>query len=199
MTMIDDTPFSSPSVAFFDSAGALLMIGPKNLPMPPGAASWSPLPTGYSDETHSWNSTSRTMVEDASKVEAKLISTVKADADRRKMTLLSRGDAKSTEYADQAAEVRFFWSLGGTATAVMGTIGVWSSARRAAVFPCATANAAEFGDTIDKAIGRFSAGMARSGGKEAIAAREQKICANIKAAAAPSAKRAAAAAAAWPA
>lgn len=199
MTMIDDTPFSSPSVAFFDGTGALLMIGPKSLPMPPGAASWSPLPTGYSDETHSWNSVARMMVEDAAKVEVKLITAVKMEAERRKMALLSSGGAKKTEYADQAAEVRFFWSLGGTATAVMGTIGLWSPARRAAVFPCATANAAEFGDTIDKAIARFSAGMAGSAGKEAIAAREQKVCANIKAAVAPGAKRSAAAAVAWPA
>lgn len=140
-----------------------------------------------------------TWVEDPANVEAILLTAIKAEAERRKMAFLSPGGAKSTEYSDQAAEVRFFWSLGGTTTAVLGLIGVWSPARRAAVFPCATANAAEFGDTIDKAIARFSAGMARSAEKEAIAAVEAKVCAAIKAATTASAKRAIAAAVTWPA
>jgi len=197
---MDDTPFSVPAVAFFDrDTGELLMIGPKDLRMPASSASWSPLPTGYSDQTHSWSASARMMMEDAEKVATKLLAIVKAEAEQRKMTLLTPGAAKKTEYAEQAAEVRLFWSLGDTAAAVMNTIALWEESRCMAVFPCAMANAAQFGDTMDKAIERFAVGIGRSASKETIAAKEQRICVDIKAAPTFYDKRAIFARRAWPA
>lgn len=198
--MIDDTPFSSPSVAFFDGAGALLMIGPKNLPMPAGATSWSPLPTGYSDETHTWNVSARMMVEDAGKVGARLLATVKAEAERRKMAYLSPGGAKKAEYAQKGAEVAFWDSLGGSTSAALTALGLLSPEVRQSKFGFAIADAAAFGDpNIAQAIGRFRVGMSASTKVPSIAATEAKACAAIKAAPTGSAKRAAAAAIIWPA
>ncbi|MEH3046515.1 hypothetical protein [Sphingomonas adhaesiva] len=180
------------------SDGALQYVAPVDLKPADPAMAWSALPVGYGDDTHVWSAASRQMVEDRAKVSAKLIAAIKAEAEVRKMRLLTAGGAKKTEYSDQAAEVRFFWSLGGSVTAILGAIGLWSSDRRAAVFPCAAANAAEFGDTIDKAIGRFSAGMKKSASKEKIAAVEARVCAAIEAASTAAAARAAAAAIVWP-
>lgn len=140
-----------------------------------------------------------TWIEDPAKVRAQLLAAVKAEAEARKMAFLSPGGAKKTEYADQAAEVRFFWSLGGSAQAIMGSIGLWSAARRAAVFPRAAANAAKFGDTIDKAIARFSAGMAKAAPANEIAAIEAQACDAINAAPTVAAMRAVVTGITWPA
>lgn len=193
-------PIQSVAAVFKRSTGELVHLAPAHL-LPAAndpILGISPLPSDFSEETWDWSKTTRTMVESTAKVEAVLIASIKVEAERRKMLVLSPGGAKKSEYAEQAAEVRFFWSLGGTVTAILGVIGLWSPERRAAVFPCATANAAEFGDTLDKAIGRFFAGMTSSSSKNAIAAREQRICAAIKAAATTSAKNAVAATATWP-
>lgn len=200
MTMMDDTPFSSPAVAFFDrDTGALLMIGPKTLPMPSEKATWSPLPTGYSDETHAWNAAARLMVEDPAKVEARLVTTIKADAERRKMAFLSPGGAKKAEYAQKAAEVAFWDSLGGSTSAALTAFGLLSPSVRQAKFGFALADAAAFGEpNIAAAIERFRSGMGSSTKVPAIAAAEARACSMIKAAKTPAAKRAAAAAVAWP-
>jgi hypothetical protein len=145
--------------------------------------------------TQRWSGTA--WIEDLAKVRDQLLADVKAEAESRKMALLSPGGAKKTEYSDQAAEVRFFWSLGGTVNAVMTAIGLMPPERRVALFPCAIDNAAEFGDTIDKAIARFAEGMRTSATRSKIAAREQKACAAIKAATTVAAARAAAAVI-WP-
>ncbi len=140
-----------------------------------------------------------TWIEDSAKVRAQLLAAVKAEAEARKMAYLTPGGAKTTEYSDQAAEVRFFWSLGGSVQAIMGTVGLWSADRRAAVFPRAVANAGQFGDTIDKAIARFLAGMAASAPANAIGAVEAKACAAIKAATTVAAMRAVVTGITWPA
>ena len=137
-------------------------------------------------------------VEDPAKAQIALLAAVKAEAERRKMLVLSLGGAKKTEYADKSAEVRMFNSLAGTLNAILAALTLMTAERRAIIFPYATADAAAFGDTIDKAIARFSTGMSTSATVPTIAAAEAKACAAIKAATTVAAKRAAAAAVTWP-
>lgn len=139
-------------------------------------------------------------LEDPAKVEALLTSAIKADAERRKMAYLSPGGAKKAEYAQKAAEVAFWDSLGGTTSAALTALNLLSPEVRQAKFGFALADAAAFGDTnITQAIGRFRVGMGASTKVPSIAAAEAKACAAIKAATTASAKRAAAAAIIWPA
>lgn len=139
-------------------------------------------------------------VEDPVKVEPVLLTLVKAEAERRKMSFLSAGGAKKAEYAQKAAEVSFYDSLGGSVIAILAAVGALTAAQRRAKFGYALADSAAFGDpTITNAIERFRTGMASSDKVPAIAATEAKACTAIKAATTASAKRAAAAAISWPA
>lgn len=129
---------------------------------------------------------------DLKALEPLLLANVKAEAERRKMLALTPGGAKKTEYADKAAEVRTWHTLGGTLTGVVAVLGLVAGAKMRATFPYAIADAAAFGDTVDKAIARFSVGMSSSATVPAIAAAEAKACAAIKAATTAAGKRAAA-------
>lgn len=144
-----------------------------------------------------WNGSA--WVEDAAKVEAGLLALLKAEAERRKMTFLSAGGAKKAEYAQKAAEVAFWDSLGGTVTAIVAAFNLLPASARQAKFGYALADAAAFGDTVQDAIARFRAGMTSSQKVPSIAAVEAKGCAAIKAATTAAAKRAAATAVNWPA
>ncbi|MEH3121074.1 MAG: hypothetical protein PGN16_03695 [Sphingomonas phyllosphaerae] len=139
-------------------------------------------------------------VEDPVKVEAILLPSIKAEAERRKMGFLSAGGAKKAEYAQKAAEVSFYDSLGGSLTTILAALNALTAAQRRAKFGYALADAAAFGEpTITPAIERFRAGMAGSDKVPAIAAAEARACAAIKAATTAAAKRTAAAAVSWPA
>lgn len=145
-----------------------------------------------------WSGTA--WIDDIAKVREQLLADVKAEAESRKMSFLSAGGAKKAEYAQKAAEVSTFDSLGGTILAIIAAIGGMSAAQRQAKFGYALADAAAFGEpAIDKAIERFRVGMAGSSKVPAIAAAEAKACAAIKAATTVTAARAAAAAINWPA
>lgn len=136
--------------------------------------------------------------DDPAKVEVQLLAAIKAEAERRKMMVLSPGGAKKTEYADKAGEVRQMKTLGGTVTAALAAVAVLSVSRQASLFPYAAADAAAFGDTVVDAFNRFMGGMTSSATVPTIAAAEAKACAAIKAATTAAAKRTAAAAVAWP-
>lgn len=157
------------------------------------------LPTGWPTSI-AWDRALRGFVDlvpeayftDAKALEPVLLAIVKAEAERRKMLALTPGGAKKTEYADKAAEVRTWHTLGGTLTGVIAVLGIVTGAKMRATFPYAIADAAAFGDTVDKAIARFSVGMTSSATVPAIAAAEAKACAAIKAASTVASKRAAA-------
>lgn len=166
------------------------------------SANWSQLgpvlPTGY--EPNMLALVSGSWVEDPAKVEPVLLTLIKGEAERRKMGFLSAGGAKKAEYAQKAAEVSFYDSLGGTVVTILAAIGALTAAQRRAKFGYALADAAAFGEpTITNAIERFRSGMASSDKVPAIAAMEAKTCAAIKNATTAVAKRAAAAAVSWPA
>lgn len=157
------------------------------------------LPSSFNDQTWVWNAAKRQFLEDPAKVEAVLIAQVKDAAEIKKMGFLSAGEAKKAEYAQKAAEVSFYDSLGGSVTTILAALGAMTPAQRRAKFGYALADAAAFGEpTITPAIERFRLGMASSDKVPAIAAAEAKGCTAIKAAPTASAKRAAASAIAWP-
>lgn len=195
------TPIVSTVAVFRKATGELLHVTTPALA--PAASDVNltavALPTGFDEQTWTWDATKRQFVEDAAKVESVLIARVKDTAESKKMGFLSSGGAKKAEYAQKAAEVSFYDSLGGSVVTILAAIGAMTAAQRRAKFGYALADAAAFGDpTITNAIERFRSGMASSDKVPAIAAAEAKGCTAIKAAATPSAKRAAASAIAWP-
>lgn len=193
-----DAVLSVPDVAIFKvETGALVLIGPTGTIARDGQ-SWVPLPTGYSDETHSWSTSARMMVENAAKVEARLIADIKATAEAKKMALLSSGGAKKAEYAEKRQEVISYDTLASGVGGIVATLTSITTPRRAVMFAHATADAAAHGDTIGAAIERFRAGIAKSANTPAIAAAESAACDAIRAAGTIAAKRAAAAAVKWP-
>ncbi len=189
---------TSDIAVFVKSTGQLSHLAPSSIKPDDPLLGWVALPAGFSDETFTGNATTRTMVEVPAKVEAQLLAAVKAEAERRKMAVLSPGGAKKTEYADKAGEVRQMKTLGGTVTAALAAVAVLSASRQASLFPYAAADAAAFGDTVVNAFNRFMGGMTSSATVPTIAAAEAKTCAAIKAATTAAAKRAAVAAVAWP-
>lgn len=139
-------------------------------------------------------------IEDPAKVEAILLTSIKGEAERRKMLFLSPGGAKKAEYAQKAAEVAFWDSLGGTASAALTALGLLSPSVRQAKFGYALADAAAFSEpNIAAAIERFRVGMTSSTKVPTIAAVEARACSLIKAASTAAAKRAVASAVTWPA
>ena len=195
------TPIVSTMAVFRKATGELLHVTTPELAPAASDATLASiaLPAGFDDQTWVWNATKRQFIEDAVKVEAVLIAQVKDTAESKKMGFLSAGGAKKAEYAQKAAEVSFYDSLGGSVTTILAALGAMMPAQRRAKFVYALADAAAFGEpTITPAIERFRSGMASSDKVPAIAAAEAKGCTAIKAAATASAKRAAASAIAWP-
>ncbi len=140
-----------------------------------------------------------TWTDDAAKVQTLLISSIKAEAEARKMKVFSSGGAKKTEYADKMREVVAFESLGGTLTAMLSALALIPPDIRALRFAHVYADAAAFGDTPQAAVARFKAGIASSGSVATIAAAEAKACADIRAATTAAAKKTKASAVKWPA
>lgn len=135
----------------------------------------------------------------------RIIRAVKMDADRRKLAVVTALPFKTAEYSGKAGEVAA-WdaALGagiiGTVAQTLTAIDEWSTPRRSATFPWAIADAKAHGDTLDKAIGRFRAGMsAPRVTAYDIAGAEAVTCTAVRAAKTIAAKEAAAAAAPWPA
>ncbi|PCG09644.1 hypothetical protein COA17_07230 [Sphingomonas ginsenosidimutans] len=140
-----------------------------------------------------------TWIEDPAKVRAQLLAAVKAEAEGRKMTFLSNGGAKKAEYAQKAAEVAFFDSLGATVTLALAALNAMPAAVKQAKFGFALADAGAFGDTVPAAIERFRVGMTASNKVPTIAATEAKACAALKAATTVAAMRAVVTGITWPA
>lgn len=138
-------------------------------------------------------------VEDPAKVRAQLLAAVKAEAEARKMAWLSAGDAKKAEYAQKAAEVAFFDSLGATVTLALAALNAMPASVKQAKFGFALADAAAFGDAVPDAVARFRAGMGASTKVPTIAAAEAKACAALKAATTVAAMRAVVTGITWPA
>lgn len=135
----------------------------------------------------------------AAKLDAQLITAVKAEAETRKMNVASPGGFKKTEYADKRAEVAGWESLGGSLSAIVAAFNLLPVATREVKFAYAIADAAAFGDQPKDAIARFKAGMASAAAAPRLAAAEARACAAIRAAPTSAAKRAAVAAIVWPA
>ena len=168
-------------VAIFATAdGALAVLAPAGTALRTGQAS-VPLPAGYTPETWRWDATKRLMVEDFAKVKAATIQRLKDEAEQLKMRSLSQGGAKKAEYAANQAEVRDADQLGGALLTTISTLKLVTGGLEAR-FPQATANAAEFGDTIPDALNRFRGGIARSAPCPKISAREARVCSDIRAA-----------------
>lgn len=164
----------------------------------PQTMMWVASARGFLDvpQTTAWNGTA--WVEDVAKVEAALLAQVKAEAEQRKMLILTTGGAKKTEYADKYREVVAWDTLAGTAAQILIAFSALPSATRSLRFAYALADAAAFGDTPADAIARFKVGIGKSASIATIAAIEAKSCSRIKAASTIAAKRAAAAIT-WPA
>lgn len=188
------TDYVKSEIVIFDKAtGAKAMLAPASLKPTDPKQAWVALPAGFSEDTFSWNATTRVMAEDLAKVRAQLLAGVKAEAELRKMAFLSAGGAKKAEYAQKAAEVAFYDSLGGSVTTIVAAINLLTAAQRQAKFGYSLADAAAFGEpNIVNAIARFRGGMEGSNKVTAIAAAEAKACAAIKAATTIAAARTAA-------
>jgi hypothetical protein len=149
----------------------------------------------------SWSSSAKAFAEDPAKVEALLVPQVKAEAERRRMLLYTPNRGKMKIYERQDREVDSWYALGAAgalATTLLAAFNLLPAAVRSRKFRAAITNAAAMGDTVDKAIARFEAGIAANDqlvlNLEAI---EQRAVKNIKAAATAAAKRAAFAAIDW--
>ncbi len=159
---------------------------------------WAAMPRLLvSDGTERWDWSARAIVEDAARVETRLIALVKAEAERRKMEHASAGGYKKAEYAAKEREVAAWDALGATAGAILVAFMALAPAARAARFPYAVASAASFRDTPAAAIDRFRAGIARAAPIPRIAGVEEAACNAIRAARTAAAKRAAYAAIIW--
>lgn len=190
--MIDDTPISVASIALFDrDTGALAMICPGTFPLAAGQ-SWIRLPTGYSDETHGWDVTTRMMVEDPAKAEAKLLAALKAEAEKRKMAAVSPGGAKKLEYDDKAGEIIASSSV--TAAALNSLTKPAAMAK----YPSAATEQALTGEPLATILARYRAGAETSMPEiRRLSAIEQNATRQIRAATTAAGKRAAAAAINW--
>ncbi len=133
-------------------------------------------------------------VDDPAKVEAELVAAVKAEAERRRMLVMSPGGSKKAVYAMKAAEVEAWSALGSTTGAILTALGLMPATTRQRKFRFAIAEAARRGEAnIAAAITRFASGADAANVEAArIEAIEQVAVAAIKAAATATAKRAAA-------
>lgn len=195
------TPIVCTVAVFRKATGELVHLTTPALAPAPSDANLQAiaLPSGYDDQTWGWDAAKRQFIENPAKVEALLIAGVKETAETKKMAFLSPGGAKKAEYAQKAAEVSFWDSLGGTTSAALTALGLLSPAVRQAKFGFALADAAAFNEpNIAAAIERFRSGMSSSTKVPAIAAVEARACSLIKAASTAAAKRAAAASVSWP-
>jgi len=191
----------TPEIAVFDPVtGAIAYVTTKaNSPASSNTKLASVvLPKGYSEATWDWNATTRTFVENAAKVEAVLIATVKDEAEQRKMMMATPGGMKKAEYAEKRAEVLAWKALGASVGSILAAFNLLPMATRQTRFAHALDDSAEFGDTPADAIARFEAGMTQAAPTTRISAREARTCAKIRAATTIAGKRAAAASLVWP-
>lgn len=179
-------------IAIFNAAdGTLAVLGPAGTPLRPGQASVA-LPAGYSPETFDWNAATRTMIENAAKVEATLLPLVDTQRETFQMTVLTPGGAKKYVYNRKAAEAI---AASGIVATVLNALTLVDKKRK---YPFAYAESALTGDTLSTVLARFEAGMNTSAIENArIEAVAQKAKRDIKAATTVTAKRAAYAAINW--
>ncbi|WP_230771131.1 hypothetical protein [Sphingomonas sp. Leaf4] len=133
-------------------------------------------------------------VDDIAKVEADLIDGIKAEAERRRMLVLSPGGSKKSVYAMKAAEIEAWNALGSTTGAILTALGLLPASTRQRKFRFALAEAARRGEAnIAAAIQRFGAGADSANAEAArVEAIEQVAVAAVKAATTVAAKRTAA-------
>ena len=152
-------------------------------------------PGDYTAKTYLYNGSN--FVEDVARLEAEMISVIKSEAELKKMAAMSAGGAKKTEYAAKERELATRNTLGGTLSAIAVALNAMTVERRALLFPYHVADAAAFGDTLDASFARTSAGMATSASVPALAAKEAKLCYDIRHATTTVAKRVLFAARSW--
>lgn len=140
-------------------------------------------------------------IESPAKVEAALISAVKAESERRTMLIYTANRGKMREYGKKNQEVIDFRKLGneGAAATVLNTLfAALPGAAKKRSFIYSQADAARRGDTVADAIARFEAGMnAAEIVVASLKAVEAAGCAAIRAATTAAGKRAAFAAINW--
>lgn len=159
-----------------------------------------PVPAGWPDGAR-WDGPSRSFLlgEDPARVEAELVTAVKAEAERRRMLVLSPGGSKKSVYALKQAEVEAWNELGTTAAVALASFLQLPAVKQKRRFRFAMADAAARNETNPaSAIARFAVGADAANNEAArIEAIEQKAVAAIKAATSATAKRAAFAATNW--
>lgn len=181
------------AIAVYDRAtGAMSYLAPADHRPTDASLTWVALPAGF-DATWKWEAAKRSMIEDATRVEAQLIAEVKAEAERRKMLAMSPGGAKKAEYAEKRAEVAAWDSLATAPAAILAAFNALPKEVRESRFGHVLADAAAFGDTPVAAIARFRAGMGKAAALRTVSALEAKTCADVRAASSIAGKRAAAA------
>jgi len=186
------------AVAIYNVAdGKLILIGPTGT-MPRSGQGWTPLPTGYSEDTFAWNASVKMMVEDLGRVKAVLVAEIKAEAEQRNMQLLTAGGAKKAEYAEKRQEVISYDSLATGVGGIVQAMTTLATPRRKVMLAHAEADAVAHGDTVAAAIERFRGGINRAATTPLIAAAEAAACDAIRAATTAASARAAAAAVKWP-
>ena len=147
---------------------------------------------------HTWSG--RAWVESPTLVEAMLISAVKATNAGLVQTLYSVGYGKQKKYSRKQQEVSDWHALSSTVQTVTGLLALFNALpalTQKQKFRFAINDAAVRGDTIDKAIARFEAGINVEDQVASWEAIELKACADIKAASTAAAKRAVYAAIVW--
>lgn len=148
-----------------------------------------------------WDAPTRSFVigEDPARIEADLVAGIKAEAERRRMLVLSPGGSKKSIYALKQAEVEAWNELGSTLATALASFLQLPAAKQRRRFRFAMADAAIRGETNPgAAIARFTAGADASNLEAArIEAIEQKGVAAVRVATTAAAKRAAFAAINW--
>jgi len=177
-------------IAVFDAVtGKIAFLGPKGMTLRAGQSSVA-LPAGFTPEIWIWDATKRMMVESLPKLKDYLVTAIKADAETKKMALLSAGGAKKAEYAEKRQEVISYDALATGVGGVVAQLTSLSTARRKTMLAHADADAAAHGDTVAAAIERFRGGISRSSTTPLIAAAEAAACDAIRAATTIAAARA---------
>jgi hypothetical protein len=145
------------------------------------------LPASGEPATQTWDKVSKAWVDDPAKINDIMRDTIKTAAENKKMGVATPGGYKKTEYAAKRQEVIEWDKLGIVPTVAMAAFLALNPKVAALRFEWAIADAAELGDTVDKAIERFRAGILqaiKNGETPAkIGAREQRVMRDMKAAA----------------
>lgn len=166
-------------------SGNLVLVGPAGTLLREGQGS-VPLPSDYSELTHSWNATVRQMVEDPAKVQTMLVTKIKTTAATKKMAAMSPGTSKTEEYRQKGVEIAASAAL---TASILNTL---TAANALAQYPAAYAESQLSGDPLATVLARFKQGATSSNPEiNRLSAIEQVYVRRVKAAVTAADKRAA--------